>query len=112
MPAQNARQVQQEPKYSIVSLEKTTHDARQVQIVWTGGTLGLLKIDYDGSVERVVVYGSTVPSQSQIQDDGSSGEAEHRRLHGIERLLMRSGSGERVHIQDLAARLQIVEKEL
>lgn len=137
----------QEPKFSIYTLDKTTYDARHVQIVWTTGALGLLKIDYDGFIERAVVYGPAASSPqsethdnetndselSESEDDEASNFAssdnrtslqnkqrakqqqehnEHIRLHTIECLLMRTESDERVHVQDLTKRLQIVEKEL
>ncbi|KAK5070913.1 hypothetical protein LTR64_003887 [Lithohypha guttulata] len=43
--------------HNIQTLERKTNDARNMKIVWKSGAVGLLRIGYDGTIERAVVYG-------------------------------------------------------
>jgi len=59
------------PKHNIASLTQTTHDARQLKIIWTDSTLGILRIAYDGTVDRAVVYGARGPTQDPSEPSES-----------------------------------------
>lgn len=61
-------------KLTIHDLQRTTNDARNMQIIWANGTLGLLKLDYEGLIERAVVYGPSPHSSLRTEGEESDSE--------------------------------------
>jgi len=51
-------------QHAIISLEQDTNDARQIIIVWADETLGKLRLSYDGSIDKAVLYGTKSQSSS------------------------------------------------
>ncbi|KAK5938785.1 hypothetical protein PMZ80_008977 [Knufia obscura] len=104
---------QPEAKYNVQSLTRTTNDARQLQIIWADQTLGILRINYDGTIDRAVVYGThtrTVTHGDSVV--GNETEQPHVRMHEVERLLMVNEDGEEVMVRDLVDRLRVIEERV
>jgi len=89
-------------KYSILNIENTTADGSQVRIVWNNDALGLLKLSYEGTIDRAVVYG--------VKEGTGDNEVSHERLHDVERILTFDESGQKVKVQDLAERLRVCQE--
>lgn len=80
-------------KYHIKEIDRKTTDALQLRIIWLDGTIGLLRLSRDGTVEKVVAVGSG-----------------QRRQVEIERLLTTRDGDQRVHLRDLAQQLEKVAR--
>lgn len=72
--------------YGIAAIEPTAHEARQARITWTDGTIGRIKINNRGLVERAVVVG------------------EGGRIRGVENLLVDGES----RVEELVGRLRVL----
>ena len=96
-------------KYGVTDL-RCTHDGRKIQIYWTGNQVAALKIGIDGYVEQVVAYGTRELGSEADELGIEGGETESVRLHNVERLLMKTYSGDRVSVMNLEECLDIVQE--
>ncbi|KAJ9651980.1 hypothetical protein H2198_008759 [Neophaeococcomyces mojaviensis] len=105
-------------KYSISNVAQTTADAYQIRIVWKNDALGLLKLSYEGRVDRAVVYGvkKVMDSSRGAENTSKEGNApgsqptDHERLHDIERILTFAEPSQNTKVQGLLERLKYCEE--